>query len=466
MRARVFLIAIMCAQAWLWYSFSYDELDINGDNAHYLMLGHSIATGQGYRVIMDPGRPIEKQYPAGWPLMIAGLEKLFGSTLWAPKLLLLCLALATTWLLFQLFKWPVALATALTWHVAAWSSRCMSETPYMFWWVLAYYAISRGKDAKAWNWLAVPLSIMPLFTRAIGVTFGAYFLVVCVVQRRWWSMVSYLGLISVVYLSVAGGTTTYGDSFHIPRAIASCSLAPIFDDFLQNVEHAFLRGFTLMLLPLKFRHFPNVGAVFIVLITVGVGLTLWRGKLQERLLLVYLGLYMLAVMLWSPWVSLRYLAPVWPLLVVYALKPFERSKTATWCAVVLILTMQLFAVVMAPKAPTQHWQDFYACAKWCQDNTPEGAMIVSRKPSIVWWYSRRYSVRYPYTMDRKAVWGSVSKADYVIVDRMRCFRETARYLIPALAQNPSSIKIAHIEGSTVVVRVIDLAELPVSPAAK
>jgi len=50
-----------------------------GDNSTYLVLGQSLATGQGYRMVSDPRMPEMGLYPPGYPLLLAGLLGITGT---------------------------------------------------------------------------------------------------------------------------------------------------------------------------------------------------------------------------------------------------------------------------------------------------------------------------------------------------------------------------------------------------
>ena len=41
------------------------------DDAHYLILAESLATGNGYNLINFPDMPPEDAFPPGWPLLLA-----------------------------------------------------------------------------------------------------------------------------------------------------------------------------------------------------------------------------------------------------------------------------------------------------------------------------------------------------------------------------------------------------------
>ncbi|MEP7382170.1 MAG: hypothetical protein ABI910_10820 [Gemmatimonadota bacterium] len=69
--AAVLLVAVLTITPWPVGAFQ--------DDAIYTVLAKSLATGQGFRLINLPGAPHNTHYPPGYPLLLAGLWKLWPS---------------------------------------------------------------------------------------------------------------------------------------------------------------------------------------------------------------------------------------------------------------------------------------------------------------------------------------------------------------------------------------------------
>ena len=69
--AAVLLVAVLTITPWPVGAFQ--------DDAIYTVLAKSLATGQGFRLINLPGAPYNTHYPPGYPLLLAGLWKLWPS---------------------------------------------------------------------------------------------------------------------------------------------------------------------------------------------------------------------------------------------------------------------------------------------------------------------------------------------------------------------------------------------------
>ncbi|NNF39641.1 MAG: hypothetical protein HKN71_13300 [Gemmatimonadetes bacterium] len=76
------VLALALAQIWAlrvtWHAAPHP----GGDNAGYVALAHSLATGQGYTELWDPAAPPHTKYPPVFPLLLAGAMAAGAST-WA-----------------------------------------------------------------------------------------------------------------------------------------------------------------------------------------------------------------------------------------------------------------------------------------------------------------------------------------------------------------------------------------------
>ena len=70
----ILILALLCAASLL-----NEHLVPAGDNATYMILGQSLVTGRGYRMISDPRTPAMALYPPGYPLLLAGVLALTGT---------------------------------------------------------------------------------------------------------------------------------------------------------------------------------------------------------------------------------------------------------------------------------------------------------------------------------------------------------------------------------------------------
>src|SRR5437773_8837956 len=71
------IIAIAVA---LWAPRISGPIDLRWDAGTYYMLGSSLATGQRYRILSEPGSPEALQYPPLLPAIVAVCQRALGST--------------------------------------------------------------------------------------------------------------------------------------------------------------------------------------------------------------------------------------------------------------------------------------------------------------------------------------------------------------------------------------------------
>src|SRR5437867_13306222 len=71
------IIAIAVA---LWAPRISGPIDLRSDAGAYYVLGTSLSTAQGYRILSEPGSPEALQYPPLLPAIVAVCERVLGST--------------------------------------------------------------------------------------------------------------------------------------------------------------------------------------------------------------------------------------------------------------------------------------------------------------------------------------------------------------------------------------------------
>jgi hypothetical protein len=124
---------------------------VERDTALYRGLGHALASGEGYRFGEFASRVV---YP-GLPLILAGLELLFGETALPAIILINLMALATLWMTYRLIAlyFPEWIAVAVTAGVglnarfASMAQEIMTDIPFLLGVVLFLYGWERLKLA-------------------------------------------------------------------------------------------------------------------------------------------------------------------------------------------------------------------------------------------------------------------------------------------------------------------------------
>ena len=100
---KLLAVVIGLAVAW-WIPQRHGPIDARSDGATYYILGTSLAQGQGYRLLNEPGEIPAVQYPPLLPLVVAAYQKALASS---------DFVVVGTWLRAFYFALSVALAASI-----------------------------------------------------------------------------------------------------------------------------------------------------------------------------------------------------------------------------------------------------------------------------------------------------------------------------------------------------------------
>jgi len=192
------IIAIAVA---LWAPRISGPIDLRWDAGAYYVLGTSLATGQGYRILSEPGSPEALQYPPLLPAIVAVCQRALGSTdpdVVAPWLrilyavLFLCYALAVLALAKRYVRPVFAVAavalTLLHPYIIYLSDLLLTEIPFALISVL-FVLVAAGGPFSSRPWLReVALFVLAtagFLLRTVGVALLAAWVLEALVRRRW-----------------------------------------------------------------------------------------------------------------------------------------------------------------------------------------------------------------------------------------------------------------------------------------
>ncbi len=186
------------------------QVGVSHDDAEYVILAESFATGQPYRLVSHPRTPIETTWPPGYPLFVLTLPYLlFGPNLDVLRLINVALALLAGWLGFLLLRHftvpSLALLAAglfaINPHTVKWATLTMSDIPFtvaVFSFCLIYLRWkSRPPRPQLWFTLAVLSLAVAILMRYWGVAFLAAAGLDLLFERRWRAAIA-LGLGTVL----------------------------------------------------------------------------------------------------------------------------------------------------------------------------------------------------------------------------------------------------------------------------
>ncbi|MCE7860428.1 MAG: hypothetical protein DYG86_11660, partial [Chloroflexi bacterium CFX2] len=157
----LFLLILIPASAFLaLLRFDSLQLGTSYDDAHYIILAESLVSGEGYKLINFPRPQIERNFPPGFPILLAPFTLVFQKNFEALKLVSLILWLASIPLVHKFFSKRLnspglevlTAFVALNPLLIGSSVSVMSESAYVFFSLLALVVFDKTDDKKV-GWL-------------------------------------------------------------------------------------------------------------------------------------------------------------------------------------------------------------------------------------------------------------------------------------------------------------------------
>ncbi|MXW16943.1 MAG: hypothetical protein F4139_10275 [Gemmatimonadetes bacterium] len=490
-RSRWIVIALVATTVFLCAAHFDPKLHTGGDNALYILLSESIRTvGDGYSTTIEPGPAVPHTLvPPGYPVLLAAVGALFGRNIVLLKLLSLALIAGTAWI-FCLFvrdrarnregPYPhllLALAFAVSPLLIDYSHWILSEAPFAFFVMLSLFLLQRdsGEREDRTFWLALLAAVASFYVRSVGalllVAASAGYLV-----RRQWRKFLVHGVVGVALTIpwlirnrlLTGTTSSYLEQF---------SVANIYDpeagtlDLMGRVERVLDNAWFYATRELpralvgsdsSWSTHPLVDAVAIVVCVLAiVGLVQALRRRPGALEFFFVLTFAAITMFQSVANDVRYLVPLLPLILVYAIEgalsvaeaarrrvPRLRVLPAA-LAGTLVGVALLSASARIPRNVDMlsrysagdpyadyHpvWRHFFEAAAYVRGATPEDAVVTVRKPRLFRFLTDRRTRVFPFTTERDSVLSVVLSTDYVVIDQVSR-ATTALYLVPVIEEN-------------------------------
>ena len=439
---------LLFAVVWLslrgWGSF---QVGAYQDDAQYMLAARSLAFGDQYGLINWPGAPHEPKYPFAFPLLLAPLVWLFPHDPQAATTVALAATLINISLLF--WGWPLlSPSTSRWWGLGvAWlygvspmtvgQTRVVMSEPVFTTFALAALLLVEAcvRAPRRGRLLSIPLGValtFALFTRSIGIAvWAAVLLRLAMAVRRvgyaplagilcgsLGSLLLVLGLTSIEprhllpqkYITearTAGPSPTTATESPVERVLrvgGAYALTELREVVVSvgggQREQALADRIGMHLLP------EVLGAVVTALIAVGAWRALRMRALAASALLfelVYLG----TLLLW-PWVILRYLYPLQPLLafeLLLGLAAVDDAARGMWAApgarrsrgrAVVVVWAGLVALSVWKSAMVadarSFTRDLRVGATWLRDHSATDAIVMARYAAPVYLYAERRTV--------------------------------------------------------------------------
>lgn len=465
---------------------------IGGDNAAYMILAESIESGQGYRNIHLPGSPRHAQYPPVYPLILT-TARVFGGGLITFKLISLLLTSASLIFICLLARvrlgWSGGLAVTAAFAfnpvLLYYSHWVLSEAPFVLLTLVALWASERMLESRRWLALTVVGALLAYLTRAAGLPMVVALLLALGWRRRWGN----LGFVGGAAALVLGGwwmwgrvaatesAEVYSNNFLLVNPyqpeLGYATPADLIARLVNNV-----RLYTIEVLPESLSGAAPAGAVSLpsllaaLLIVALVLIAFLKGIRRVQVVELFTALYLALIFIWpAVWTDRRFLLPLVPVLFLLSATglvwcfEFLRVKRPAWVlpvvgALLVLLTVPDHVRSIGFNQSCQKfyrqgdglacypppWRAFVQTAEWVRANTPEDAIVVSRKPRLFYYFGRRRGDVYPFTSDENAIFSFLDDigADYVSVAPLSA--TTYRYLVPVINNHPDRFEIVHQVG--------------------
>lgn len=472
--SHLLLLGMLWAVAYIYVY--HTQIDLNGDNVNYFLLGKALASGQGFVEIANIDKPAHTHFPPGYPALTVPAHWLTGSSIMGIKvftgLFMLGAIIVLYYLTRRLLKserWAlvICLLVILNANLLHYASLMMSELPYTALTLGALLAMAHWKPGarlirQPLFWVALGVAIVAYYVRGMGIALIAAGAVWLLFQKRWlatgaWVGTSFLLILPWSLRQAALKAQGYG---HFLRQkapynpeLGEASLQDILQRMLDNLGRYLDDELPMAL----FASYPvnyetvSTGGVLLGLIIVGLagyGLFKLPHKPFRLPIFLYLGASAAILLVWpSVWTGIRFILPLVPLFVllgVYGLWQLasklaqllspQASINPAWMLLLFVFLIRGLSVKhdSATQPLPPQWHDYIELAKWSQTNLPADAVVACRKPAIFHLFSERYTTRYFESPEPQAVLDDLvqKRATHVVADAM--FGSTMRYLYPAI----------------------------------
>ena len=307
-----------------------------GDNAGYLSLAHSLATGAGYVEAWDPALAPHTKYPPLYPALLAGAMEL-GAEAWITfKLLSLLLVTVSVTVCFAWVRdrHGVVMATGVSAVLAfspafLWSTNWILSDPLFLALTLAcLWSFHRSEHVAApsrWILAGCVFAILSTFTRTAGLPLVLAVGAALGLARRWRALAGFV----VAFLapnvfwwlrSRAGGEAQYVSEFWmIDPYQPDLGQAGIGDLAARVLEN--LQGYVLVHIPTGLSPWSGGALTALGLVLMATALAGWVNRIGVRWTVVelFLPLYFGLILLWpAVWSGDRFALPLYPLVLFYA----------------------------------------------------------------------------------------------------------------------------------------------------
>jgi len=480
---------------------------VSHDDAEYIVLAESFATGRPYRLVNFPDAPLESVWPPGYPLFFLTLPwRLLDGDPYLLRLANVAIAILVIVLGYLLLKQTIATELALGGVVllalnptfVGLATINMSDIAFTGMCIASLYALTRWQktDSKTWYLFATLLLAVAILTRYQGIAVLIAVALYLVLQRKpRHAAVLVIGVCVLLLPFVLFVTQETGNdtSSFLAVQIASRSIT----SYAQNAAlsfYSYWKAIPLVVVPLlgpSVEGFlasvqlawlvPVLHSVLIAVILMGFLLL----SLRQPLIGLAVGCYVLLIFLMTNhrggqlvvFDEPRYAVPV--LLFLYTslllgtmaiaryLFGEKHAQIATRVTLILLLAVLVVRNIQQSQV-TFSVADLSAGATWVQANTSKDAVFMTPDPIPRYIHLRRHTVDYPE--NEETFWREVRESNVthiMIAPPLRVDNQAnvlqqpdhrvTDVILPIIAQSPDCF-VAALQDPVGRVEVFQVAE--------
>lgn len=439
--SNLFLLAVILASAVL-ALLRFDSLQIGTsyDDAKYIILAESLASGEGYQLINFPRPQIERNFPPGWPLMLAPFTLAFPKNYDALKIVSLVLWLASIFLVYKLFSKRLTspyieiltALVALNPLLVGTSVTFMSESAYLFFSLLALLAFDKTDEKKfGWLILAAVLAIYTQQVRTIGIALTLSLLIILFLSRRFKELGIFVALFVVGFsiqswINLRNGGTVISSGYE--AQVLSGSVIEKIGQVFANASGYFSEVLSGALLPIFGTRLDAMfGWLFfllniVILLLLALGFFATKPKLEW--MHIYFVIYVAGILaFWNPQVGsvkARFLIPIVPFLYFYflnGLKWLTRENSRIVMGVAFGVTLVLLARNLQDwRSPIrEQMTDLSLGTSWVAEHAPADAVVMVNEPVPTYVHVQRKTINFPKNDQELEAYLQNQGVDYIVI---------------------------------------------------
>jgi hypothetical protein len=437
--SNLFLLTLIILSATLaLLRFNSLQIGTSYDDAKYIILAESLASGQGYELINFPRPQIERNFPPGWPLVLAPFTLIFPQNYDVLKFVSLVLWLASIFLVYKLFSKRLTspyleiltALVALNPLLVGTSVTVMSESAYLFFSLLALLILDRT-DRKHIGWilLAAFLAFYSQQIRTIGIALTISLLVVLLFTKRFkeGSVVAgvfFFGFLIQAGINLRNGGTVISSGYE--AQVLSGSAMEKVGQVWANASGYFDQVLTGALVPIFGTRLDATFGWLFFLLNIAILLVLLLGLFTFKLewMHIYFIIYVAGILaFWNPQVGsvkARFLIPILPFLYFYFLSGLkwltkENSRIAIGISIAIALVLAARNLQDWRSPIREQMTDLSIGTSWVAENAPADAIVMVNEPVPAYVHVKRKNINFPKNDQELESYLQNQGIDYLVI---------------------------------------------------